>query len=360
MAEHAKRSLDFITRLLSNSGTSWLVLILAAGPTIWLTFDVPQPGIAIGILAVLAGVLIFVQPTAPQKLLYIVVMTGLFYDETAAVKADAKAKDDQRTADQLILERRFASVIGSEQGAMATIIKNANSQFGKSIGKLEDLGQSQADIQDSEKISVNQLTGGNSFPWAYAFSESRFKDGFFPENKSTHKPNNYFFLVRNSGDFAIPGVDLEIVHLAPGGSMSQEFDNPVIIHVGTIPPQGFKNIGYDFWPHPANASEPDIYELKFYYAGGEVVETLSYVDGREQMRFDEAASISFAPAPCIVQRPYISKMKDYVITYNIGPTGAELYDPTTKRSVKDAAEQKYLWAVKQKCLAEGQRLLELR
>jgi hypothetical protein len=350
MTVEAQGRPDFLSRVLNHSATSWLVLAITALPTIWLTAHPGTPGVAIGVLAVVAAVLVFIQPNSVQKLLFIVAMSGLFYAEMQAVALDAKQRESQRVNDQVTLNGQFERTIDNDRIEMRAVIDHANGQFKRTIAKFNNLEQSDRTIQESAGESVKQLTGGNSFPWGEPFSQANFKDDVFGKPKPGQQ---YYFLARNTGDYAISGVDVEIVHMAPKGDALDELDKPDIYHVGTIAPKGVRIIPFFFRPSPEEGGAADTYILNFYYSGGEVMQYTSFGNGTGLLRFDELVHIIFAPAPCVVQQTKNFDQENYTVSYRIDSTGGDIANERTGRSIDSPGEQQYLSYIQRKCLAIG-------
>jgi len=169
----------------------------------------------------------------------------------------------------------------------------------------------------------------------------------FDEKPDT--PKTFVFIVRNSGDYPLSGVDLDIVH------MSKDPEQRTNVQVGAIGPRGSRQPAFTFWPDTAKGA--DIYILEFHYAGGVVRQMIAFANGSETsaMRFDETTQIDVAPAPCVLERFSISddKRPNYTLQFKIDSSGGSIVDSKTGLSLNSAREQRRIADVQSKCAAAG-------
>jgi hypothetical protein len=342
---------DLIALTLGSSMTSWIVIVVTGAITLLLTFDTHAPGIAIGVLSIVAGILVLIQPTAAQKLLFIILMSGLFLDETRAISADTRKKDGDHRTDQTARQDRLNQILMNNNDRTQAILSSANAQFSSTIIALKKIEHSDSEIQAAAQQGIRQLIGGNSFPWAEPFSEARFKDAFFGTPKQSEK--KYFFIIRNSGDYALSDVDLDIIHFQNDQPWDGR-DSPSIYHVGTIGPRSSRQVDYLFWPTP-QAGKSDVFILEFFYSGGAVRQYLFLTEGGQNsaMRFDESTDITVAPAPCVLDQLNNSDQKrpNYKLKFKIDSTGGGIVDADSELSLDSVKEQQRIAEVQKKCSA---------
>jgi hypothetical protein len=215
-----------------NRAVAWILVLLGLGLALWACLCPQSPGVSIGLLAGVAGIMSLRPEMHPaEKSTWVVVLVTFTILEVLAIgradKSAEKVREAQNHAFQTIAEE------------LKTSMSLDKTQYDSTITHVDTVLTKTQQAADTAEEAVRDMTGGDSWGWV---SVQQFSD----------IPNRFFFSVDNEGKkYALRGVRLAILDkskprgpfsakqcdvgdIAPHTGYNAPFTDPCIIQINPL------------------------------------------------------------------------------------------------------------------------------
>jgi hypothetical protein len=234
-----------------NKFIAWSLVLLGMGLALWASLCPQSPGVSIGLLAAVAGVM-SVRPKmhTAEKFTWVAVLVTFAILEVLAIGRNDKTAEATRDAQDV----KFAAIVQSLKDS----IELSKKQYGSTIGHVDEVLQKTKTVADLSEKNLENVTGGNSFAHVT------------PQIGFTPMP----FSIYNDGPYILSGVTVNVRRgIAEDGNpdfLGTDFQ------MGTLAPHQLQIIPKLFIiPHPGKAGI-DIYVFRITAQNSEVEESIYF------------------------------------------------------------------------------------
>ena len=218
--------------------TACLISTLLAAVFLFFIKPLP-PGFAIGLLAVIAMAMTYLDTNLAQRILVISVSSALFALEIRSVEADRVSQDDA-----------VKSVLQANKQGVGVMLENAEKkfkytecQFLNVISEEEKINGISKENATQIATDIDNITGGNSYPFV---------------RPSSGKPaNDVGFELFNMGSYPLTGVTVLLG--GPWHTVDSHYEE-----IGTMSPHSSRVINYrgNPTPHQINGEDLDVWTVQ--------------------------------------------------------------------------------------------------
>jgi len=156
---------DAAKSLWTHSTTGWILLaaIIAACGIFWLH---PQPvGYAVTVLGAAIGVMGFREMPYTQRVLMTIAILAFAVIELRNIHQDQISTEAREKQDRIAEDNRFATLLRTEAENFGKVLDKNQTAFDATMRRMEGLSR-------LSKENVDQVTGGDSYPYAVVFIDS--------------------------------------------------------------------------------------------------------------------------------------------------------------------------------------------
>ena len=135
----------------------WILVLIGMGLALWVARTGQSPGVAIGILAAVAGVMSVRPPKMhfAEKIAWIVVLVAFTVLEVHSIKVSDKNNENVRNAQN--------TAFGGIAESLKTSIDTSKTQYTSTITHVDGVLTKTQQVASLAKQSLENITGGNSF-----------------------------------------------------------------------------------------------------------------------------------------------------------------------------------------------------
>jgi hypothetical protein len=204
-----------------NSKTlSWILVISGMALALWTSISPRSPGVSIGLLALVAGVM-SVRPEMHfmEKCAWIILLITFTILEVRAISRndqENKAVRDQQN-------REFSDIAKGLKDSVSI----SQSQYDSTIGHVDGVLKTTQGVAEVAQKALVNITGANSYPYVIPDTETLRKG-----SAGTPSPANGFtFGVINSGDQILTGLTVGVSKMKANGFADAGFMTPISVPI---------------------------------------------------------------------------------------------------------------------------------
>jgi archaellum component FlaF (FlaF/FlaG flagellin family) len=250
----------------------WILVLIGTGLALWISLTKQSPGVSIGILAAVAGVM-SVRPDMhfAEKIAWIVLLVTFTILEVHTIKLSDHKNEDIRDAQNKAFDK-------IAEGLKASI-ETSKTQYDSTITHVDSVLTATQQAANLAKDTLQNLTGGNGV--AYIAPQPPDEDGNVP------------LAIVNPSKFPLTGVTVVVAD-----STAFPFKTSPVVTVGTLAAHLVRPIDIKLKPTPGiNPPGVASFVISIYAQNGTSEELLQFRKGKK-MLWDYRASVSrSAPVP---------------------------------------------------------------
>jgi len=214
---------------------AWTLVLAGIGLALWVGFYPKSPGVSIGLLAGVAGIMsVRLKMHPAEKFAWVAVLVAFTILEVHAIKVSDQKNEDTRTAQN--------KAFGLIADGLKTSIETSRTQYKSTIDHVNGVLTTTQTVARLSKENLENITGGDSY--AYVYPD-------FTEGQNV----SFDWKIHNFGKNSLSGVTVKINpvmmgSLLPFGNKNQMASGqPDVIDVGTLPPNIGQSIYHLFRPN---------------------------------------------------------------------------------------------------------------